>query len=847
MRPVLRAVLFFLLVPVLTGSVMAGALPAGFEQNVGQTAAPVRFLHRGGGYMLFLTPGEAVMDLAPAAAGARRAVLRMSLRGANPAPEVAGVEPLAAVSRYYGSPQGKDWVGEAAHFAAVRYQGVYPGIDLVFHGGEERLEYDFRVAPGADYRAIELAFAGAGKARIDARGQLVLKTAAGTVTHRPPLVYEETAGGRRELAGRYVATRRGISFAVASHDPRAALVIDPVVVFSTYLGGKPGGGGYTDGKRDGADFAVDCTVDAAGNVYLTGVTSSPDFPTAKAIYSHVDGFNPWIGKLGPDGHLLYATYLPGTHGVLDRAGFNGGTGVAVDAAGNAYVAGLTQSMALPVTPDALQKHYNGGMTDAFVVELDAGGKLVYLSYLGGAGFDTVSCEALGPDGSFYVSGATSSDDFPVASALQAKRRSGGTVFGGLDVFVTKFKPGFKGVAYSTFLGGSGDEATSGLAVDAEGEALVTGWTGSTDFPLAHAFQSTHKGGVATRSFGIPTDVFVAKLSRDGSTLRYSTYLGGSGAEYPDPDNFTRRIAVDREGNAYVISDTASADFPTTPDALQRTFGGGPSDAFLVKLSPAGALLYGTFLGGSGGERGRSIVLDETGNVYIAGQTFSTDFRTVNPVQSKLNGEADAFVVKLDPSLTRLLFATYLGGNAADGALGIDLGPDGNIYVAGSTFSNDFPTTPGAQEPKFGGPPEDAFVTRIDTRDYGQTASLSLVKGLNLISLPLQPRVPFTARSLAALTGASLVASFDAKLQRFVGFTPGDSGDGFAVEGGRGYFLRVPEAKRVTFTGAPWSSGNGPMRRAGAAEPSTAAHPPKSGEAKDAVLARLQLELEHLLK
>jgi Beta-propeller repeat len=834
-----RALSFLLASMILSGGVAAaGGFSAGFEQNVGQTDAQVRFLSRSGGYTLFLTPREAVMDLAPATSGAGRgAVLRMSLRGANPEPGVAGSGPLATTSRYYGSPQQRGWVGEAAHFAAVTYQGVYPGIDLVFHNaGEERFEYDFRIAPGADYRSIELAFAGADRMAIDAQGRLVLGTPAGTVVQRPPAVYEETAGGRRELAGRYVRTRRGIGFAVDGHDPRAALVIDPVVVFSTYLGGKPGGGGgYTNGKRDGADFAVDCTVDGAGNVYLTGVTSSADFPTAGAIYGHVDGFNPWIGKLGPDGHLIYATYLPGTHGVPDVAGFNGGTGVVVDAAGNAYVAGLTQSPALPATPNALQKTYNGGMTDAFVVELDPDGKLVYLSYLGGSGFDTVSCEALSADGSFNVSGATSSDNFPVAGALQAKRRSGGNVFGGLDVFVTRFKPGFKGLAFSTFLGGSGDEATSGLTVDASGSVLVTGWTGSTDFPLANAFQTTHKGGVATRSFGIPTDVFVAKLSRDGSTLRYSTFLGGSGPEYPDPDNFTRRIAVDREGNAYVISDTASADFPTTPDAFQRTFGGGVSDAFLVKLSPAGGLLYGTFLGGSGGERGRSIVLDAAGDVLIAGQTFSPNFRTVNPVQDKLAGEADAFVLKLDPSLTRLLFSTYLGGGAADGALGIDLGSDGDVYVAGSTFSNDFPTTPGAQEPKFGGPPEDAFVTRLDLRDYTQAATLSLARGLNLISLPLKPRAPFTARSLAAHLGATLVIAFDETQQRFLAFAPGDSGDGFAIEGTRGYFVQVPEGKQVVFTGAPWTTGNGPLRLATA------------GGTKADVLAWLQVELERLLK
>ncbi|HYL04998.1 MAG TPA: SBBP repeat-containing protein, partial [Thermoanaerobaculia bacterium] len=495
-------------------------------------------------------------------------------------------------------------------------------------------------------------------------------------------------------------------------DPAAALVIDPQVVYSTYLGGGTGGGGgNTDGASDGKDFAVDCAVDGSGNLYVTGVVSSPNFPTANALYTHLDGFNPWIAKLDPDGQLVYATYLPGTHGSLNpRAGFNGGTGIAVDAAGNAYVGGITESTSLPVTPDALQKTFEGALADGFVVQLDPAGKLVYLSYLGGSNFDTVSCVALDGAGSFYVSGGTSSDDFPLANALQSKR-GGGKVFGGLDVFVTKFNPGFAGVAWSTLLGGSGDETSSGLAVDAAGNVLVTGWTSSPDFPLEKPFQAVNKGGV-NRSFGIATDVFVTKLAADGSRLVFSTFLGGTGPEYPDPDNFTRRVAVDPDGNVYVISDTASTDFPTTEDALQRTYGGGPSDAFLSKFSPQGELLYSTFLGGSDAERGRSIVLDAEGNVYIAGQTYSADFPTVDPVQAKLAGKANAYLIQLDPTLRKILFSTYLGGSGEDGALGLALGPDGDLYLAGEVSSNDFLTTPGAVQRDYGGGPQDAFVTRI---------------------------------------------------------------------------------------------------------------------------------------
>jgi len=813
-------------------------LPFSFEQNVGQTDSRVSFLSRGHGYTLFLTAAGAVMDLGTATRRPESAVVSLKLVGANPAPEISGADPLGAVSHYYGRDDDPAWVGHAAHYASVRYRGVYPGVDLVFHGSPGRLEYDFLLAPKADLRAVELAFEGAETIAIGASGELILHTAVGEITQPPPAVFEDLGGRRRELTGRFVLRAgRRIGFEVAAHDPQAGLVVDPVVVYSTYLGGKPGGGGYTSGKRDGADFAVDCAVDAAGNVYMTGVTSSPDFPTAGAIYSHVDGFNPWIGKLGPDGRLIYATYLPGTRGVVDRAGFNGGTGVAVDAAGNAYVAGLTQSTVLPVTPDALQKKYNGGLTDSFVVELDAQGKLVYLSYLGGNGFDTVSCEALDAAGNFYVSGATSSDDFPVVKPLQAKRKAGGTVFGGLDVFVAKFRPGLKKLDFSTFLGGSGDEATSGLAVDASGAVLVTGWTGSTDFPLVNPFQATHKGGVNTRSFNIPTDVFVAKLSPDGSALRYSTFLGGSGPEYPDPDNFTRRIAVDKDGNAYVISDTASTDFPVTDNALQKTFGGGPSDAFLTKLNSTGGLVYSTYLGGTGGERGRSIALDADGNIYIAGQTFSADFPTVHPVQDKLRGPADAFLVKLNPAGTDLLFSTYLGGDGPDGALGVAIRSPDEVYVAGSSFSENFPVTPDAVRTKFGGL-EDAFVARLDLGASSQVYFLSLTKGLNLISLPVQPPVPFTARSLAARLGATLVIEFDERQQRFVGFTPADVGDGFPIEGGKGYFVVVPEAKQVSFVGIPWSFAD----RLHAATPLVA---PDALLAD--VLARLQLELERFVK
>lgn len=814
--------------PATRGAVGAAGLPFSFERNVGQTDAEVEFLSRGRGYTLFLTARGAVLAL-------DRSVLSLRLADGSPAPEISGVDPLRGVSHYYGRAEESGWERHAPHYAAVRYREVYPGIDLVFHGSGGRLEYDFIVAPGADPDTIALVFDGAEASEIDSAGRLVLRTPSGAVTQHPPVVSQEIAGVRRELAGRYVRTPRGIGFEVEGRDPRAELVIDPVLVYSTYLGGAPGGGGgFTDNARDGADFAVDVAADAAGNAYMTGVVSSPDFPTRNPVYSRLDGFNPWIAKLGSDGELVYATYLPGTKGTLNpRAGFNGGTGIAVDARGNAFVAGLTQSTSLPVTPRAFKKKYGGGLTDSFVVKLDPAGKIAYLTYLGGAGFESVSSLALDSKGDLYVSGNTSSDDFPLAGALQA-RRKGGVVFGGLDLFVTKVKPDGDGVVYSTFLGGSGDESTSGMAVDRSGSVIVTGWTGSLDFPTVNAFQSTHKGGTS-RSFGGPNDVFVTKLSPDGSQIRYSTFLGGSEAEYPDPDNFTRRMAVDSDGNAYVISDTASTDFPTTENALQPKYGGGPSDAFLTVLNSTGGLVYSTYLGGSGGERGRSIDRDEAGNIYIAGQTFSPNFPTKNPLQDTLKGEADVFLVKLSPNGRDLLLSTYLGGSGQDGALGVALRPGtGDIYVAGSTFSSDFPTTPDALQPEFGGAPEDAFFVRI-AQDATDSFSLALAKGVNLISVPLRPAVPFTARSLAAHTGATMVITFDERKQRFAGFTPKDSGDGFPIEGGKGYIVVVPAATRVQFVGSAWGTAPG-------GPPLVDANAPLADG-----LARLQLELERLVR
>ncbi len=590
-----------------------GKLPLSFEANEGQQDRQVKFLSRGSGYNLFLSNRETVLVLSkpekPATPPARKAtrsqkkpkgqstVLRTQLVAANPEAKVTGEQELPGKVNYLIGNEPSKWRTNVATYAKVRYEQVYPGIDLVYYGNQRQLEYDFVVAPKANPARIRLRVAGARKMYVNGKGQLVVKTAGGAVRWNKPEIYQEVDGQHRSVKGKYVL-RRGhdLGFEVAAYDTARPLIIDPTLVYSTYLGGS--------GEDDGQGIAVD----TSGNAYVTGRTLSSDFPTTAGAFQTTyggGGYDAFVTKLNSTGtNLLYSTYLGGS-------GDDRGQGIALDSSGHAYVTGQTLSSDFPTTPGAFQTTL-GGSHDAFVTKLNSTGtNLLYSTYLGGSIPDYGNGIAVDTSGNAYVTGYTSSSDFPTTpGAFQ-------TTYTYVDAFVTKLNATGTGLLYSTYLGGSGGDLGWGIAVDTSGNAYVTGQTqSSTDFPTtAGAFQTTYGGR---------EDVFVTKLNSAGTNLLYSTYLGGSDFDYGNG------IAVDSSGNAYVTGVTYSDDFPTTAGAFQTTHrGGGYSrDAFVTQLNSTGtALLYSTYLGGGSEDYGNGIAVDTSGNAYVTGSTQSSDFPT----------------------------------------------------------------------------------------------------------------------------------------------------------------------------------------------------------------------------
>jgi hypothetical protein len=609
-----------------------GKLPLSFEANHGQTDSEVKFLSRGHGCSLFLTGSEAVIVLKKTApkteemkvlsgrelvkkrgGGAEEGtIVRMELAGANAAPRVAGAEELPGKTNYFIGNDPAKWRTNVPTYSKVQYEGVYPGVDLVYYGNQGRLEYDFVVAPGVDPNEIRLKFYGAGKLRLDKKGDLLLGAEGEEVRFEKPLVYQELAGEQKTVESSYVlASTNRIGFQLGEYDHSQPLVIDPVLSYSTYLGGSA------------SDSGQGIAVDGSGNAYVTGSTSSANFPAASALQSTLAGtVNAFVTKINASGSaLVYSTYLGGGNQDFSY-------GIAVDGSGNAYVTGSTSSTNFP-TANALQSTIRGS-TNAFVTEINAGASaLVYSTYLGGNASDAGRGIAVDASGNAYVTGDTTSSNFPTADALQP------TLAGSENAFVTKLNPSGSALVYSTYLGGNSVDQGFGIALDTMGDAYVTGLTYSPNFPTANALQP--KGGVSEDY----DDAFVTKLNPSGSAFVYSTYLGGHTFDGG------MGIAVDTSGNAYVTGYTSSVDFPTTPDALQSILS-NPTNAayslnsFVTELNPIGsALVYSTYFGVS---QGQGIAVDASGNVYFTGSAGSIP--TANALQSTNAGSQNAFVAKI---------------------------------------------------------------------------------------------------------------------------------------------------------------------------------------------------------
>jgi hypothetical protein len=650
--------------PTLTASAMAH-LPMRFEENRGQADASARFVARPHGASLVLTDDGATLALP------HETALTLKVAGARRVKPVAEA-PLVTRSNYLLGADRSKWHTDVANYGRVVYPSVLDGVDLVYHGDDGQLEYDFVVAPGASAAAIAVEVAGASDLSLTEAGDLTIHTARGDVLQRKPRVFQrDGAGAEHEVAAGYrLVGRTTIAFEVASYDRTRDLVIDPVVQYSTYLGGS------------GTDSAFSLAVDATGNAYITGSTGSTNFPTTTpAQAANAGNTDVFVAKLNNGGSaLVYATYIGG-------AGDETANGIIVDATGSAHLVGVTDSADFPVH-NAVHGTI-AGATDAFVVKLAPNGaSLTYATYLGGTDIDIGTGVAIDAAGNTYVSGSTQSTDFATASPLQAANA------GGFDAFAAKLSADGSTVTYATYLGGAGQENGRAIAVDSLGNAYLAGDTNGGTFPTQGAFQATNATG---------RDGFVAKINADGSALVYSTYLGGNGADS------VASIAVDATGNAYVAGLTTSTNFPTkTPFKAALA---GATDAFVTKLDPTGAaLVYSTYLGGSDVDSASHVTLDPAGSAYVVGATTSTDFPLMKAPQGVNGGGSDAFATKLTPTGSALLYSTYLGGTGTDGATGIVVDAKGDTFVSGMTDSPDFPKQAALNGTNAGG--TDAFMTRL---------------------------------------------------------------------------------------------------------------------------------------
>ena len=615
-------------------------------------------------------------------------------------------------ANYFIGNNPKRWKSNIPTYNAIVYKKVYDGIDMKFYGTNSHLKYDIIVKPGADLSKVRLSYEGITDLNVTNDGDMEVRLRHGTLIQKKPYIYQEINGEKVEVEGKFILHTRDFpgyennkttnnvneqvrcfyGFQVAPYDKTRTLIVDPTLIYSTILGG------------NGSDVGMGIAIDNSGNAYLTGFTQAlgSTFPTKNAYQeSHAGGtFDAFVAKINAFGNdLIYSTYLGG------NGGNEKGLSIAIDNSGNAYVTGETDSTNFP-TQNAYQSAYGGGERDSFITKLNASGNaLVYSTYLGGNSLDQGWGIAVDDSGNAYITGETFSTNFPTQNAYQSDYGGGDS-----DGFITKLNAFGNALVYSTYLGGSGDDSSRGISVDNAGNTYVTGGTSSSNFPLQNPYQWSLDPGQP----GVPSsrsDVFVTKLNSSGGELSYSTYLGGNGGDGG------LAIAIDNLRNAYITGGTDSTNFPVQ-NPYQASLS-GIADVFVTKLNSSGSeLRYSTYLGGSHIDRGWGIAVDDSGNAYITGDTFSTNFPTENAYQSNhAGGNSDAFITKLFSTGSTLSYSTYLGGSNSEHGEGIAVDNSGNAYVTGGGSGRDFPTTNNAnQESPIDG--EGFFITKIgEERPY----------------------------------------------------------------------------------------------------------------------------------
>ena len=749
--------------PAGKAEALLGHLPLIFEPNQGQTDARVKFLTHGSGYGLFFTADQAVLKLErferknhkPVA---HAAVVQMELAGANPQAPVSGEDLLPGKTNYFIGNNPARWQRNIPQFARVRYSQVYPGIDLVYYGNQGRLEYDFQIAPGANPQHIALRFQGTRNLHLTKAGDLVLATSDGPVQLEAPRVYQTIAGKRQNISGRYVLQGAAqATFALGAYDRSQTLVIDPVLSYSTYLGGSGSEGcSAITGTVTAGCPAI--ALDSASNIYVAGPTTSTDFPipsggTEPAL---IGAANVFVTKLSNSGSVItYTTYIGGD-------GTDTTAGLGVDSGFDAFVAGTTTSTDFPNVNGLTYSSISAGK-HAFVAELDSTGSApIYSTYLAGSATENASGLALNAQGKAFVTGVTTSSDYPTTlGAYQTVSRATNQFF--LSEIDTSL-PGASSLAYSTYFGGgypsNGQAVGGGVAVDSTGNVYITGGTNfqhlgcavnsptCLDFPLLNSYQGCLDS--APGVLNCPTnvtalDAFVAELNpaaQPGNQLVYSTYLGGSG------DDIGYGISVDSSLSAYVTGSTDSTgdlgytvspnvtpfqtclDAPSNPGTCPT--GVTATDAFVAKLgapcmgadctSTSVTFAYFSYLGGTGNDVGLGIAADASGGAWVTGWTNSSNFHTLSPFQGSSGGATDAFLSRLDTGASSATATThsssYLGGSGNDRGTSIAVNPQNNPYVAGETASANFPTKSPIQATLDG--TSDTFVT-----DLGPVVGLSM--------------------------------------------------------------------------------------------------------------------------
>jgi Beta-propeller repeat len=652
----MRSAFGFLIVALTAVSAVARQpqIPAFFAENRGQAPAHIKFVMRRPTGTAFFSDGGMTIELGGNSLGIR-------FLNRSQCTAIEGREPLTAVGNFLEGDDPGNWRSGVPLFQKIVYHDLWPGIDAVYTTSTNAFKSEFHVAKGADPNSIHWSYEPNAWVEVDRDGSLLVRSGEQVVRESAPVVYQEIGGRRVAVTGAYSVSPEGVAgFRIGDYDRNHELVIDPVIVFTSLLGGS------------NQDQASGVASDPDGNMVVVGWTSSTNFPAMTASHQSQFGgsVDAFVAKFGGDGaYLIFCTFLGGNGD--DRA-----MGVAVDGAGSIYVTGHTASANFPVI-SALQSKLSGS-EDAFVAKLNpAGAKLIYSTYLGGSNVDSGNAIAVDAFGQAYVGGDTSSTNFPLVGGVYTANQ------GGQDGFIAKLTAAGTAIVYSSYLGGAASDHIGAVAVNSSGNAFVTGSTFSTNFPVSHAVQPNTGGN---------EDAFVTELLPGGNGLVFSTYLGGSSGTAGLPEQ-GQAIAVDSAGNIYVAGTTSSTNFPVTPSGLQTTFAGGNQDGFLTEYSPGGQTInYSSYVGGSGLDYINGIAVDPFGYVTVVGETSSFDFPNTRGAQKQLNGNYDAFVTKFLFSGTNctLVNSSFLGGSGSDSAAGVALNRTGDALIAGFTGSYDFP-------------------------------------------------------------------------------------------------------------------------------------------------------------